>query len=80
MSTPADTAVVTATFSLDGEDVPFEPGETILQAARRAGRYIPHLCWHPDFHPQGSCRVCIVKVKGRAGPACTLHATAGEEV
>lgn len=32
---------VTATFSLDGEDVPFEPGETILQAARRARRYIP---------------------------------------
>jgi [NiFe] hydrogenase diaphorase moiety small subunit len=32
-------------FSLDGEEVPFNPGDTILQAATRVGRYIPHLCW-----------------------------------
>src|SRR5450631_1316731 len=67
-------------FSLDGEDVPFRLGETILQAARRAGRYIPHLCWHPDFHPHGSCRICIVKVNGRAGAACTKEAAPGQEV
>jgi len=75
---PADDAG--GAFSLDGEDVSFRPGETILQAARRAGRYIPHLCWHPDFHPHGSCRICIVKVNGRAGAACTLQAAAGQEV
>jgi [NiFe] hydrogenase diaphorase moiety small subunit len=70
----------TRTFSLDGEDVPFVPGQTIIAAARRAGRYIPHLCWHPDFPPQGSCRVCTVKVKGRPGSACTLQAAVGEAV
>jgi [NiFe] hydrogenase diaphorase moiety small subunit len=69
-----------AVFSLDGEDVPFAPGETILQAARRAGFYIPHLCWHPDFHAHGSCRVCTVKVNGRTGAACTVQAAAGQEV
>lgn len=67
-------------FSLDGEDVPFEPGETLLQAARRADRYIPHLCWHPDFAAHGSCRICTVKVNGRMGAACTLQAAAGQEV
>jgi [NiFe] hydrogenase diaphorase moiety small subunit len=67
----------TATFTLDGTDVPFAAGETILQAVRKAGRYIPHLCWHPDFAPQGSCRVCTVKVNGRPGSACTLHAAVG---
>jgi len=61
-------------FSFDGEDVPFNAGETILQAATRAGRYIPHLCWHPDFAAHGSCRVCSVKVDGRAGAACTVRA------
>ena len=70
----------TQSFSLDGEDVAFEPGETILQAATRAGRYIPHLCWHPDFPAHGSCRVCSVKVNGRAGAACTVRAAAGQEV
>jgi [NiFe] hydrogenase diaphorase moiety small subunit len=69
-----------AAFSLDGEDVPFRPGETVLQAARRAGRYIPHLCWHPEFRAHGSCRICIVKVNGRAGAACTVQAAAGQEV
>ena len=80
MNTPVETRDMNTVFSLDGEDVPFNPGETILQAARRAGRYIPHLCWHPDFHPHGSCRLCTVKVRGRAGSACTLLAAAGDEV
>jgi len=80
MNAPAETRDERPVFSLDGKDVPFNPGETILQAARHAGRYIPHLCWHPDFDPQGSCRVCTVKVKGRPGSACTLKAEAGARV
>ncbi|OGB29414.1 MAG: NADP oxidoreductase [Burkholderiales bacterium RIFCSPLOWO2_12_FULL_61_40] len=67
-------------FSLDGEDVPFTPGETLLQAATRAGHYIPHLCWHPEFSAHGSCRVCSVTVNGRPGAACTVHASPGLEV
>jgi [NiFe] hydrogenase diaphorase moiety small subunit len=69
-----------AAFSLDGEDVPFRAGETVLQAAKRAGRYIPHLCWHAEFRAHGSCRICTVKVNGRAGAACTVQAAAGQEV
>ena len=67
-------------FSLDGEDVPFQPGDTVLQAATRAGRYIPHLCWHPDFAPHGSCRICTVQAGGRSVAACTTRATADLEV
>ena len=67
-------------FSLDGEDVPYQAGETIMQAASRAGRYIPHLCWHPDFQAHGSCRLCTVKVNGRVGAACTVLAAADLEV
>ena len=78
MTAPPDKAA--ASFALDGEDVPFQAGETVMQAATRAGRYIPHLCWHPDFAPHGSCRLCIVKAGGRTGAACTLPAVAGQEV
>lgn len=67
-------------FSLDGEDVPFRLGETVIQAATRAGRYIPHLCWHPEFAAHGSCRLCSVKVNGRVGAACTVRAAAALEV
>ena len=80
MSSEEPTAGPILTFSLDGEGVPFRPGETILEAARRAGRYIPHLCWHPEFRPHGSCRLCIVRVGGRAGAACTLQAAEGQDV
>jgi len=66
-----------STFLLDGEEVPFEPGQTVIQAALSAGRYIPHLCYHPEFKPHGSCKVCTVKVNGRTAASCTLPAQAG---
>ncbi|WP_018992234.1 2Fe-2S iron-sulfur cluster-binding protein [Aromatoleum toluclasticum] len=67
-------------FLFDGQPVPFEDGQTILQAARAAGHYIPHLCWHPDFPPHGSCKLCIVKVGGRHVSSCALPARDGMEV
>ena len=67
-------------FRLDGTDVPFTPGQTVLQAALAAGRHIPHLCYHPEFRPHGSCKLCTVKVNGLHATACTLPARAGLEV
>ena len=65
------------TFLLDGEEVPFEPGQTVMQAALAAGHYIPYLCYHPEFKPHGSCKVCIVEVNGRTASSCTMPAQAG---
>lgn len=62
------------TFVLDGKDIPFADGQTVLQAALAAGTYIPHLCSHPEFKPHGSCRVCTVKVNGRTNASCTYPA------
>jgi [NiFe] hydrogenase diaphorase moiety small subunit len=67
-------------FQIDGEEIPFAPGQTIMQAAKAAGVYIPHLCWHPDFPAHGSCKLCTVKVNGRLGSACTIEAQPGAEV
>ena len=69
-----------ATFRLDGDEVPFDPGQTILQAALAAGRYIPHLCYHPEFKPHGSCKVCTARVDGRPLASCTTPAAPGLEV
>lgn len=68
------------TFLLDGQEVPFEPGQTLLQAALAAGRYIPHLCYHPEFRPHGSCKLCTARIDGRMVTACTTPAAAGMEV
>ena len=68
------------TFRLDGREIPFTAGQTIMDAALAAGEYIPHLCHNPEFTPHGSCRVCIVKVRGRPVSACTAPAADGIEV
>ena len=68
------------TFLLDGAEVAFEPGQTVMQAALAAGRYIPHLCYHPEFKPHGSCKVCTAKVDGRMMAACTTPAATATEV
>ena len=68
------------TFRIDGVEVPFALGQTVLQAALAAGRHIPHLCYHPEFRPHGSCKLCTVKVNGSHATSCTLPARAGLEV
>ena len=68
------------TFKLDGKAIGFEDGDTIMDAALRAGEYIPHLCHNPEFTPHGSCRVCVVEVNGRQVSACTQPAMDGIEV
>ncbi|PTV95477.1 [NiFe] hydrogenase diaphorase moiety small subunit [Rhodobacter aestuarii] len=67
-------------FTIDGERVDFEPGQSILQAALAAGVFIPHLCFHPEFSAHGSCKLCTVVVNGRNGSACTIAAMPGQEV
>lgn len=67
-------------FFLDGHEVPFEPGQTVIQAALAAGIYIPHLCYHPEFQPHGSCKVCTCQANGRTFTSCTTPAAAGLEV
>ena len=68
------------TFSMDGRDIPFTPGETILQAAMADGVYVPHLCFNAEFKPHGSCKVCTVAINGRTAASCTTPAHEGDEV
>ncbi|EXI69648.1 MAG: NAD-reducing hydrogenase HoxS subunit gamma [Candidatus Accumulibacter adjunctus] len=70
----------TPSLLLDGLPVPFSVGQTIMEAATAAGIFIPHLCHHPDFKPQGSCKLCTVKANGRYVSACTMPAKDGMEV
>ena len=65
------------TLLIDGVEVPFVEGQSILQAALAAGKYIPHLCYHPEFKPNGSCKLCIVKINGRPAASCTAQAAPG---
>ncbi|MGR9088049.1 MAG: 2Fe-2S iron-sulfur cluster-binding protein [Gammaproteobacteria bacterium] len=68
------------TITIDGKAIPFEDGQTIMEAATAAGVYIPHLCHHPEFTPHGSCKLCNVRVNGRICSACTFPATEGQDI
>ncbi|MFA9461200.1 formate dehydrogenase subunit alpha [Thiohalorhabdus methylotrophus] len=60
------------TFTLNGETLVAEPGETILQAAQRYGTEIPYLCYHDNLRADGNCRSCVVEVEGERvlAPSC----------
>ncbi len=62
----------TITFTLDGREMTAYEGETILQAARRQGIEIPHLCYKDGMRPDGNCRACVVEIEGERvlAPSC----------
>jgi len=67
---------------IDGELVSALEGQTILEAAKAAGKYIPTLCYLEGLSVVGACRLCIVEVSGtdRLLPACTTPAQDGMSV
>ena len=67
------------TISIDGVEVPTQPGKMVLEAAIDAGIYLPYLCYHPGMKPYAACRMCVIEVEGQRGypAACTLPAADG---
>ena len=67
---------------LNGVPTGVPEGATILDALRRAGIHVPHVCHDDRLAPVGACRLCIVEVKGVARPvaACTTPLAQGLEV
>ena len=70
------------TLHLDGEEIGFNPGETLYEVAERRGIDIPTLCYDSRLDPFGGCRMCIVEVEGSRNPvaSCTAKATSGMRV
>ncbi|MFC1640697.1 [FeFe] hydrogenase, group A [Patescibacteria group bacterium] len=70
------------TFTLNGKKIEFEKGETVLQAAKRAGYDIPNLCYHSDLKVKANCRICVVEIAGRKGleTSCSTKAEPGMKV
>ena len=61
---------------IDGKEIKFEEGKTILELARANDIYIPTLCDHEYLDSFGACRLCLVQVEGMRGytTACTTPA------
>lgn len=69
-------------FTIDGVQVQAQKGETILTVARKAGIYIPTMCYISKTTPCASCRMCVVEAKGVDGfvLSCNTPPTEGIEI
>ena len=69
-------------FTLNGKTVEAIGDETILQAAKREGIEIPHLCYKDGYRPDGNCRACMVEIDGERvlAPSCCRQPSEGMKV
>src|ERR1700742_1684963 len=72
-----------AKAKVNGVEVEFEPGMTVLQVAELAGEEIPRFCYHERPSIAGNCRMCLVEVKpGPPKPqaSCAMPAAENQEI
>ena len=68
--------------TINGQVYEAEKGKTIIQVADDVGVEIPRYCYHPDIGIEGSCRMCLVELKGtpKLMPACATPVADNMEV
>ena len=75
-------------FFINGAPVQAEDTQTVMQAAKASGHFIPYFCWHPQLSVPGNCRICTVEVasegqvegEGWLDIACNMPITKGMRV
>jgi formate dehydrogenase major subunit len=77
--TPASPATQMVNLEIDGFQVIAPAGTSVMRAAASIGIDIPKLCATDSIEPFGSCRLCVVEIKGGRGmPAsCTTPIAEG---
>lgn len=66
------------TLKINNTSVTVPEGTRILDAARQAGYDIPTLCYLKDLTNEGSCRMCVVEVKGARSLVVSCVGTVAE--
>ena len=66
-------------LSIDGHEIDVPQGTMVIQAAEKAGVFIPRYCYHPGLSIAGNCRICLVEVEGnpKLQIACNLPVSEG---
>ncbi|MCB0327123.1 MAG: (2Fe-2S)-binding protein, partial [Bdellovibrionales bacterium] len=67
---------------VNGQEVMMTEGAVLLQELQEKGTQVPHFCYHPGIGVEGSCRLCLVEIKGmpKLATSCTIHVKEGLEV
>jgi NADH-quinone oxidoreductase subunit G len=66
-------------IELDGQKIEALEGSMIIQAAEKAGTFIPHFCYHKKLSIAANCRMCLVDVEKmpKPMPACATPVSQG---
>jgi NADH-quinone oxidoreductase subunit G len=69
-------------IEIDGNKLEVPDGSTVMDAARIAGIYVPHFCYHRKLSIAANCRMCLVQVEKapKPLPACATPVTNGMKV
>ncbi|MGN0733872.1 MAG: NADH-dependent [FeFe] hydrogenase, group A6 [Emergencia sp.] len=51
-------------LTINGQEICVKEGTTIMEAAKKVGIDIPHLCYLKEINEIGACRVCVVEIEG----------------
>ncbi len=67
---------------INGKEIEFEKGMTVLQACELADVEIPRFCYHEKLSIAGNCRMCLVEMEKSAKPiaSCAMPATEGMNI
>ena len=67
---------------INGKEIEFEKGMTVLQACELAEVEIPRFCYHEKLSIAGNCRMCLVEMEKSAKPiaSCAMPATEGMKI
>ena len=67
---------------INGKEIEFEKGMTVLQACELAGVEIPRFCYHEKLSIAGNCRMCLVELEKSPKPiaSCAMPATEGMNI
>ncbi|MEZ4703873.1 MAG: 2Fe-2S iron-sulfur cluster-binding protein [Bdellovibrionota bacterium] len=67
---------------VNGKEVMLTEGAVLLQELADKQVQIPHFCYHPGIGVEGSCRLCLVEIKGmpKLATSCTIAVKEGMEV
>jgi len=61
-STEEKKEVQMVTVNIDGKDIQVPKGMNIIEAAKLAGKEIPHYCYHEKLSIAGNCRMCLIEM------------------
>ena len=69
-------------ITINGNELDFEKGMTVLQACELANIEIPRFCYHEKLSIAGNCRMCLVEMEKSAKPiaSCAMPATDGMNI